>query len=110
MPYAVLEILLALLAAFGLFALLALLLGRLFLPGPGAAPAYAVVPARGDGAALEQTVKGLLWLRAGTGQRYTVVIADAGLGPQGLAVATRLANAQPRVVLCPLEAVTGYLI
>ena len=42
-------------------------------------PAYAVVPARGDGAALEQTVRALLWLRAGELRRYTVVIADDGL-------------------------------
>ena len=107
--YAVWEVLLALLAAFGLFALGRLAFRRFLYPGP-AAPAYAVVLAKGDWAALEQTVKGLLWRPAWTGQRYTVVIADAGLDPQGRAVATLLANAQPRVVLCPLDAVAEYLI
>ena len=108
--YAVLEVLLSLLAVFGLFVLGYLTFSRVLSPGRAAAPAYAVVPAKGDGAALEQTVKGLLWRPAGTGQRYTVVIADAGLDPQGRAVATLLANAQPRVVLCPLDAVAEYLI
>ena len=108
--YAVLEVLLSLLAVFGLFVLGYLTFSHVLSPGRAAAPAYAVVPAKGDGAALEQTVKRLLWLRTGVGQCYTVVIADAGLDPQGLTVATLLANAQPRVVLCPMESVTNYLI
>ena len=108
--HAVLEILLSLLAVFGLFALGYLTFSHMLSPGPAASSAYAVVPAKGDGAALEQTVKRLLWLRAGTGQCYTVVIADAGLDPQGLTVATLLANTQARVVLCPLDSVTKYLI
>ena len=77
MLYAVLEVLLSLLAVFGLFVLGYLTFSRVLSPGRAAAPAYAVVPAKGDGAALEQTVKRLLWLRTGAGQCYTVVIADA---------------------------------
>ena len=110
MLHAVFEILLSFLAAFGLFSLGHLIFSRLLSPGPAAASAYAVVPAKGDGAALEQTVKRLLWLRAGTHQCYTVIIADAGLDTQGLTVATLLANAQPRVVFCPLDSVAKYLI
>ena len=65
MLHAVLEIFLSLLAVFGLFSLGWLAFGRILAPRDFYAPAYAVVPARGDGAALEQTVRALLWLRAG---------------------------------------------
>ena len=64
--HAVLEIFLSLLAVFGLFSLGWLAFGRILAPRDFYAPAYAVVPARGDGAALEQTVRALLWLRAGS--------------------------------------------
>ena len=83
MLHAVLEIFLSLLAVFGLFSLGWLAFGRILAPRDFYAPAYAVVPARGDGAALEQTVRALLWLRAGELRRYTVVIADDGLDPLG---------------------------
>ena len=49
------------LAAFGLVSLGWLALGLLLLPGSCAA--RMVVCAEGDGGGLEQTVKGLLWLR-----------------------------------------------
>ena len=108
--HAVLEIVLSLLAVFGLFSLGYAAFGRILAPGSCAAPVYAGVPALGDGAALEQTVRGLLWLRAGEVQRYTVVIADAGLDRQGLAVATALVNEEPLVVLCPMGALAEYLV
>lgn len=107
---AVLDILLSLLAVFGLFCLGWLAFGHILSPRDYYVPAYAVVPAKGDGAALEQTVRGLLWLRAGELQRYTVVIADAGLDDQGRAVATALANEEPKVVFCPMGALTEYLL
>lgn len=110
MLHAILEIILSLLAVFGLFSLGWLAFGKLLAPGAPYAPVYAVVPTRGDGAALEQTVRGLLWLRGGEYQRYTVVIADAGLDPVGLAVATTLANEEPKVVLCPMGALEEYLV
>ena len=56
MLQAIVEILLSLLAVFGLLCLSWLLFGRLLSPASWSAPAYAVVPARGDGAGLEQTV------------------------------------------------------
>jgi hypothetical protein len=78
----------ALLAAFGLLSLGGLIYGRLVLPVAG--PALAVVPARGDGSALEQTVAGLLWLRRNGLWRGDIVILDQGLTPEGLALARRL--------------------
>lgn len=110
MLHAILEILLSLLAVFGLFSLGWVFFGRLLIPSDATAPAYAVVPAQGDGGALEQTVKGLLWLRGGELQRYTVVIADAGLDPMGVQIATALANREPRVILCPMERLEEYLL
>lgn len=87
------EILAALLAAFGLICLGWLAFGRMILPvGGEGQQVFAVVPAKGDGGGLEQTVSGLLWLR-GTGLlRGQVVILDKGLTPQGLALARRLAG------------------
>lgn len=110
MLHAILEIVLSLLAVFGLFSLGWLLFGRILVPVEPSAPVYAVVPARGDGAALEQTVRGLLWLRGGEYQRYTVVIADAGLDRVGLSIAATLANEEPKVLLCPMESLEEYLV
>lgn len=108
--HAIIEILLSLLAVFGLFSLGWLAFGKALAPGSFCSSAYAVVPAKGDGAALEQTVKGLLWLRGGELQRYTVVIADAGLDRMGREVATVLANEEPKVVFCPMGELENYLI
>lgn len=108
--HAILEIILSLLAVFGLFSLGYLAFGKALAPDGRGESAYAVVPAKGDGAALEQTVKGLLWLRGGELQRYTVVIADAGLDAEGRTVASLLANQEPKVVFCPMEELEHYLI
>lgn len=106
----VLETLLSLLAVFGLFSLSWLLFGRLLSPLECGAPVYAVIPARGSGGALEQTVRGLLWLKAGKPGRYTVLIADIGLDAEGLSVAAALSNRDPRVIVCPMESLTEYLM
>ena len=108
--YAALEIILALLAVFGLFSALWLLCRRALSAQAGDQPgACAVVAARGDGSGLEQTVKELLWLRLGGARHYAVFIADAGLDPKGRAVAAALANSLPEVLLCPMERLTDYL-
>jgi hypothetical protein len=86
----VLECVTALLAAFGLVSLCGLIYSRLVLPVAG--PALAVIPARGDGAGLEQTVAGLLWLRKTGLWRGNIIILDRGLTPEGLALARRLAQ------------------
>lgn len=110
MLHTVLETLLSLLAVFGLFSLGWLLFGRLLAPSEYSSAVYAVIPARGDGGALEQTVRALLWLRAGDLRRYTVIIADVGLDAEGRAVAAVLSNREPRVIVCPMEALTEYLM
>ena len=102
---AIWQVLLALLAAVGLLALGWLTFGRLLTPvgGGGGGPVYAVVPASGDGAHLEQDVKGLLWLRGGELARFTIVIADGGLDGTGRAVAAALLARGQGIVLCPAE-------
>ena len=83
--------------------------GRLLTPvgGGGGGPVYAVVPASGDGAHLEQDVKGLLWLRGGELARFTIVIADGGLDGTGRAVAAALLARGQGIVLCPAERLGG---
>ena len=79
-----------LLAAFGLVSLGWLALGALLLPGRCAA--RFVVPARGGGEGLEQTVRSLLWLRRTGLWRGELVIEDRGLDGDGLALARTLAG------------------
>ena len=87
-----LELLVVLLAAFGLVCLAWLAFGRLVLPvGQEGTRTEARVDAQGSGSGLEQTVSGLLWLRRTGLWRGTVVIHDRGLTPEGLAVAMALA-------------------
>ena len=108
---AIWQVLLALLAAVGLLALGWLTFGRLLTPvgGGGGGPVYAVVPASGDGAHLEQDVKGLLWLRGGELARFTIVIADGGLDGTGRAVAAALLARGQGIVLCPAERLGEYI-
>ena len=103
------EALLALLAALGLAAALWWVYGRLLFPARGGAPLYAVVPARGDGERLEQDLRRLLWLREGRETAVAVVIADAGLTPQGRRLAQRLLSRYRGTALCPLERLGEYL-
>ena len=105
---AMLQVILALLAATGLLALGWMLFGRLVAP-IGGGPVYAVVPAAGDGAGLERDVKGLLWLRGGELARFTIVIADNGLDPAGRAVAAALLAQSSGVVVCPANRLHEYM-
>ena len=75
---------------FGVACLVWVVLGTLLLPGT--CPVRAVVAADGAGDGLEQTVKGLLWLRRTGLWRGTVVIEDRGLDPRGMALARTLAR------------------
>ena len=98
----VVEIVLATLAVIGLLSLGWSLFGRMVTPvGPD--PVFAVIPARGGGEGLEQTVKGLLWLQGGEMTGFTVVMADAGLSEEGRQLADALCRQFERVQLCPLE-------
>ena len=79
-----------LLAAFGLVSLGWLALGALLLPGR--CEARLTVSARSGAEGLEQTVKGLLWLRHTGLWRGEVIIEDCGLDEDGLALARALAE------------------
>ena len=107
---AILQVILALLAAAGLLALGWLLFGRLVTPvGRQGGPVYAVVPASGDGEHLEQDVTGLLWLRGGELARFTIVIADGGLNETGRTVAAGLLSRSQGLVLCPVSQLGEYI-
>ena len=86
----IVQFLAILLAAFGLVSLGWLALGALLLPGRCAA--RLVVSARDGGEGLEQTVKGLLWLRRAGLLRGEIVIEDCGLDGDGVALARTLAE------------------
>ena len=79
-----------LLAAFGLVSLSWLALGALLLPGR--CDVRLTVSAQGGGEGLEQTVRGLLWLRRTGLWRGEIVIEDCGLDREGLALAQALAG------------------
>ena len=76
---------------------------------PAAPFCTAVVPAAGAGSGLEQTVKGLLWLRSGDLARFTIVIADGGLDPAGRAAAAALLARARGIVLCPAARLGAYI-
>lgn len=80
----------AVLAVFGLACLLWLAYGWLLLPG--SCPIRAVVTGSGSGEGLEQTVKGLLWLRKNRLWVGAVTIQDGGLNQEGLLLALALAR------------------
>lgn len=80
----------AVLAVFGMACLVWLAYGWLLLPGD--CPVEAVIVASGNGERLEHTVKGLLWLRKNRLWFGCIVIRDAGLDPEGMAVAAALAR------------------
>ena len=86
----IIQFFLILLVALGLVSLGWLALGALLLPGCCAV--RRVVPARGGGEGLEQTVKGLLWLRHTGLWRGEIVIEDCGLDGDGAALARALAE------------------
>lgn len=74
----------------GLYALGGLLRARLLLPLP-AEDAVLLLRGRGDGAALEQSVRACLLLRRLGILRQRILIWDVGLDPEGRRLAERLA-------------------
>lgn len=64
--------------------------GGILLPGPTSVKIF--VPGEGRGDGLEQTVRGLLWLRRMGLWRGTVSIEDRGLDREGLLLARALAR------------------
>lgn len=104
----ILEVILSLLAVAGLLSLSWLLLGRILTPA-GNGETLSLVPGKGDGEDLEQSVRGLLWLRGGDLLTGNVLIVDCGLSPTGRAIATALCLREPGVELCPLSEVPVYI-
>ncbi len=84
------------------------LLGRLLRPLP-CGSACVLLRGSGDGGALEQTVRGFLWLRGLGLLNVTILIADLGLDPQGREIALGLCARWPGVVLWPGSDLEGYL-
>lgn len=101
----ILEVILSLLAVVGLLSLSWLLLGHILTPA-GSGESLSIVPGRGDGETLEQSVRGLLWLRGGGLLAGNVVIVDCGLAPTGRAVAAALCLREPGVELWTLPELT----
>ena len=80
----------AVLAVFGLACLVWLGYGWLLMPE--SCPIHMVVTAEGNGEGVEQTVKGLLWLRKNHLWYGTVSICDGGLSRDGLTLVMMLAR------------------
>lgn len=79
-----------LLAAFGVICLVWLAYGWLLLPGR--CPMRVVVTAAGEGEGLEQTIRGLLWLRRCGLWNGSIVIRDGGLNREGLSLTLLVAR------------------
>ena len=86
-----------LLAGAGLFMFGWLLLGRLLAPIGTKGPIWAVLPASGDGEALEHDLRGLAWLRQSGMVCLRVVIADCGLSAEGRELASLLSRREEDV-------------
>ena len=87
------ELVISLLAAFGLVSLGWLAFGRLVLPVGGEETSVrAEVTAEGAGNGLEQTVAALLWLRRTGLWRGSITLTDGGLDEGGRLLACRLAE------------------
>lgn len=84
------------------------LLGRLLRPVKGGG-VLAVIPTRGTGEGLEQSVRMLIWLRSLGLLTCPVVIADLGLGQAGQDVALRLAARWPEVIVWPAGQLEEYM-
>ena len=77
-------------AVLGMACVVWLAYGWLLMPEPS--PLRVVVLAAGTGEGVEQTVKGLLWLRKNRLWRGTVSIEDDGLSREGLQLTLALAR------------------
>ncbi len=104
----ILEVILSLLAVAGLLSLSWPLLGHILTPA-GDGEGLSIIPGRGDGETLEQSVRGLLWLRGGALLTGDIVIVDCGLTPTGRAVAAALCLREPGVEVCSLSQLSVYI-
>ena len=89
----VLELLVGLLAAFGLVCLGWMAFGAMVLPvGSEGVATRAVITASGGGEGLEQALSALLWLRRSGLWNGEIFLEDDGLNEEGKALAVRLAQ------------------
>ena len=105
---AVLEILFALLACVGLMYICWLLFGRCLRPC-NSPKAFTLIPATGTGAELEQTLRGLLWLRQWDLWEGNILIADCGLTEEGKQLAHLLCANTPNTHLCDLREIPSFI-
>ncbi len=105
---AILEVLLSLLAVFGLLSLGWLAFGRLLSPAGGEG-CCVVIPTRGRGDGLEQAVTGMLWLRGGGLMNAPILLVDCGLNDEGRAVAAALCLREPGLGLCHISELSVYI-
>ena len=104
-----LETALALLAAAGLAGIGWLLWMRWLLPVGGGTDVWAVIAAQGDAAALEQAVRGLLWLRRQKLWRGGILIVDRGLDRSGRDLARLLTIHGEEIGMCAPEEMTDRI-
>ena len=102
-----LEVLGAVLCVLGLTGFLWWLMGRLVRPLP-VQSACILLPGRGDGGELEQSVRGFIWLRGLGLVKIPILIADLGLDPEGRRVAQCLCVRWPGVFLWPGSKLHDY--
>ena len=84
------SVLISLLAVFAMACVIWLAYGWMLLPG--ACPLSVVVTATGGGEGVEQTVKGLLWLKKNRLWSGTISIRDGGLNREGLMLVLTIAR------------------
>lgn len=97
------ELLWILLAVVLLLFLNQLIFTHLLRPTAGTLPMFAVVPVTGDGEGLEQTLRHLNWLRREKFSRFTVLVVDAGLTPDGHSAVQALGRQDSTLLFCPAE-------
>lgn len=102
--------LVAMLAAVGLASLMWAAVRTVLFAGRPRRPAVvAVIPAQGDGAALESQVRALRRLRTERGIFGRVLLVDCGLGEEGRRLAGLLAQEDRWVAVCRPEEIPRYL-
>ena len=102
------DVLLSVICALGLAFLAWWLFGRLLRPVPEQR-VRVLIPGRGDGSSLEQSVRAFVWLRGLGLLNCPIVIADVDLTPEGWELALRLTVRWPGVVLWPVDHLADYI-
>ena len=102
------ETIAATLCVLGLMGCFWWLTGRLLRPLP-CGNAFILLRGRGEGDALEQSVRGFIWLRGLGLLKAPILIVDLGLSQRGREIALRLCARWPGVILWPGEDLGAYL-